>query len=265
MDWNTMSPSPECKHPTYYREILETINDFNLNTNAGTPDTPRSKTKQILKNAGLSKHQSAKVRKQLLLANVVQAQIENRRLGIKRMELDYVRGLKGGKILSKYKLGSEVSKLTVENTIYRNRRQREVERYRAHVLEFLMRDDNSRCNPGKQDKLKINGETRQTRILTDYLKNLHLKFLSENPEVKLSLASFCRLRPAHIKLTKFISRSCCFCTKHQTFALCTQALRKCGIDVPLNPEKCIEDAANIEKNERKHQPILHMGNGREFR
>ncbi|WAR31905.1 hypothetical protein MAR_034447 [Mya arenaria] len=79
------------------------------------------------------------------------------------------------------------------------------------------------------------------------LRNLHLKFLSENPEVKLSLASFCRLRPAHIKLTKFISRSCCFCTKHQTFALCTQALRKCGIDVPLNPEKCIEDAANIEK------------------
>ncbi|WAR01728.1 LOW QUALITY PROTEIN: hypothetical protein MAR_008286, partial [Mya arenaria] len=30
MDWNTMSPSPDRKHPTYYRKILETINDFNL-------------------------------------------------------------------------------------------------------------------------------------------------------------------------------------------------------------------------------------------
>lgn len=29
--------------------------------------------------------------------------------------------------------------------------------------------------------------------------------------------------------------------------MCTQALRKCGLTVPLNPEKFIENDTNIEK------------------
>ena len=224
------------------------------------PNTPRSKTKQMLADAGLNKKQSAKIRKQLLLANVMQTQVEKCRRGIKRSELGALRGLIGGRILSKYKLAKTVSKSTglgrnriakgvsgVSINVKSVRREREVERYKARVLTFLERDDNSRCNPGKQDKLKVNGETHQTRILTDYLKNLYLKFQSENPGVKLSLASFCRIRPANIKLTRFISRSCCLCTKHQNFALCTQSLRKCGLNVPLNPEKFVEDDAYIEK------------------
>ena len=96
-------------------------------------------------------------------------------------------------------------------------------------------DDNSRCNPGKQDKLEVNGETRQTRILTDYLKNLCSKFLGENPNAKLSLPLFCHIRPANIKLSKLISRNSCLCTRHQNFAICNQALRKLGLNVPLNP------------------------------
>jgi hypothetical protein len=33
---------------------------------------------------------------------------------------------------------------------------------------------------GKKDAVKVNGEKKQTRILNDYMKNLHDKFLSEN-------------------------------------------------------------------------------------
>jgi hypothetical protein len=175
---------------------------------------------------------------------------------MKQKEFGSLRGLIGAKILNKYRLGKELNKSTGigRNRIGKGvnitnvRRKREVERNRERVLDFLTRDDNSRCNPGKQDKLKVDGESRQTRILTDYLKNLYAKFLSENPGLKLSLASFCRIRPANIKLTRFISRSCCLCTKHQNFALCTQALRKCGVNVPLNPEKFIEDnSENMDK------------------
>jgi hypothetical protein len=66
-------------------------------------------------------------------------------------------------------------------------------------MDFMERDDNSRANPGKADKLKTERSTYQTRTLNDYLKNLHHKFLSENPGTKLSLASFCRIRPNYIR------------------------------------------------------------------
>ena len=30
MDWDNMSPSPDCKHPSFYRQITEVLNDSNL-------------------------------------------------------------------------------------------------------------------------------------------------------------------------------------------------------------------------------------------
>ena len=233
-----------------------TNTDKQIDRETQEPSTPRRKTEKILAEAGLNKAQSAKVRKHLLLSNVIQTEVEKCRRGMKQCDLGALRGSVGGKILAKYRLAEMVSKATglgrnrIAKTsvcVKKLRRKREVEGCRDRVLDFLMRDDNSRCNPGKQDKLKVNGETRQTRILTDYLKNLYLKFIGENPHVKLSLASFCRIRPANIRLTRFISRNSCLCTKHQNFALCSQALRKLGLNVPLNSEKFIEDDSNFEK------------------
>ena len=66
------------------------------------------------------------------------------------------------------------------------RMPREIEICRDCVLEFFKYDDNFRCNPGKRDALKINGETQQTRTLTAYLKSFYLKFLVATPNVKLS-------------------------------------------------------------------------------
>jgi hypothetical protein len=65
---------------------------------------------------------------------------------------------------------------------------------------------NSRQLTGKADKVKTGvHENTQTRVLTDYLSNLHAKFVSGNPTVKLSLASFQRIRPKHIRTTSFIT------------------------------------------------------------
>ena len=64
----------------------------------------------------------------------------------------------------------------------KQKRVREVRRYRDAVVTFMERDDNSRMLPGKADKVKTGvHESTQTRVLTDYLSNLHTKFLSENP------------------------------------------------------------------------------------
>ena len=110
------------------------------------------------------------------------------------------------------------------------------------VRDFFERDDNSRAQPGKSDvKKNEKGEKSQTRVLTDYLDNLFRKFRSENPEVKISLATFKRMRPKHILLMSLISRHTCLCTKHQNMALIAKAMKAAGLDVPLNPEHLIKE------------------------
>ena len=85
----------------------------------------------------------------------------------------------------------------------------------SKVASFLSRDDNSRMMPGKKDGW---GQI-QNRVLNDYMKNLHLKFLAENPEIKVSTGTFSKLRPSSIRLGNFLSKNTCLCTKHQNFAL----------------------------------------------
>ena len=119
----------------------------------------------------------------------------------------------------------------------KRKRNKNQEQYEGTIQIFLERDDNSRYQPGKADAKKNNdGVKVQTRVLTDYLSHLHDKFLSENPGLKLSCATFCRLRPRHILLTSLISGSSCLCTEHQNMTLKLRSLRREGVTVPLNPE-----------------------------
>lgn len=86
--------------------------------------------------------------------------------------------------------------------------------YEKEVHDFLELDDNSRCMPGKADvKKKSENFKRQTRILTDFMANLHMRFIEECPSIKLSRAKFCRIRPIHILTISFISRRTCLCTQ----------------------------------------------------
>ena len=49
----------------------------------------------------------------------------------------------------------------------------------VQVLNFHLRDNNSRAMPGKRcEKNVALGLKKQKRILTDYLYNLHVKFTS---------------------------------------------------------------------------------------
>ena len=90
----------------------------------------------------------------------------------------------------------------------------------SEVISFLRREDNCRVQPGKADvKKDTDGTKQQTVVLTDYMKNLHLKFLSENPDLKLSLSSFCSIRPKSVLLACFITRNACLCIRHQNMAL----------------------------------------------
>ena len=111
-----------------------------------------------------------------------------------------------------------------------NRRQRLVdhqERMRKLVQDFLSRDDNSRILPNKNDvKKNPDGIMQAKRTLTDYLESLHKKFCMENSQIKISRATFCRYRPAHILTVPFALRRTCLFTKHQNMSLKLKALKQ---------------------------------------
>lgn len=109
------------------------------------------------------------------------------------------------------------------------------------VQEFLSREDNCRVQLRKADVKK----GQQTSVLTDYMRNLYQKFVAENPNLKLSFATFCCLRPKHILLARYISRNACQCLRHQNVAFKLQAMRKIGIKISENPENICQHKDDI--------------------
>ena len=216
-----------------------------------SPRTPRSKTDAQIRAANLNGHQAKKIRRQLLLGNAIVDEVKSAKKQNLPSKMKAVHSVIAGRIVKKYRCVSQLCKATgfARNSMARTSskslsftkqsRLREVRRYKQDVMQFLERDDNSRHMPGKADKVKTGAGSTQKRVLTDYIGNLHKKFLSENPSVKLSLTSFQRIRPKYILPTAFITRHSSLCTKHQNMALLLKALRREGIDAPMNPESFI--------------------------
>ena len=75
--------------------------------------------------------------------------------------------------------------------------------------------------------------------LNGYVKNLHEKYLAEFPERKISLAMFCRFRPAYL-LVNFTSRNVCLCSRHQNLALKLKALKSIQVTGLTNPDSFIK-------------------------
>ena len=73
----------------------------------------------------------------------------------------------------------------------------------GHIIEVLEGEKGLKTVRGKEGPGK---EKKQKKILNDYTKNLHEKYLAEFPEIrKISLAMFCRFRPAYFLLVNFAS------------------------------------------------------------
>ena len=225
------------------------------------PLTPRRTTEKQIKSAGLNKTQAQKIRKQLFLGNVVFHEMKESAKDKNKRRKIQLYGTVAGKIVQKYncitKLSDELdinrkklSKVIKQGVdVLKARRKRVIAKLQDSVVNFLEREDNCRMQPGKKDTTKSGTEKVQTRVLTDYMSNLHQKYLSENPESKLSLATFCRIRPKYIHLTGCLSRNVCLCTKHQNVALKLQMMRNEGIDVSKNPEIFIKENQKVEKTQ----------------
>lgn len=227
----------------------------------GEPHTPKSKTKSQLDKCFSRKVSSnSKVRRQLLMSNVVSAEIAQKRGSKRRCLMRQMYGAVVGHLLHKYRCISQfsrsanvnrnlISKIIKDGISTTKQRKRVAHAHKKVVLSFLERDDNSRMQPGKKDAVKtVEGEV-QCRVLTDYIANLHEKFLSENPHIDLSLSTFRRMRPKHILTTTFLSRNTCLCTKHQNFAFKLKMLKNYGIITTTNPDEFVKHQINTIQKE----------------
>ena len=218
--------------------------------------TPTRLSKEL---TGLSPKRKASVKKQLLLGNAIIEEIKATKETTTLKGRHQLHSTLAGKITKKYRLMTSLSKKTgfsrnsLRRCNFKSIKSRTEQRasltkdLQDSIQSFMSREDNSRVQPGKSDaKKNQEGEKIQTIVLTDYLQNLHLKYLAENPNVKISLASFCRLRPKHILLAAFISRNACQCTRHQNMALKINALRKAGCELNQNPDKLQEAVENLD-------------------
>ena len=89
------------------------------------------------------------------------------------------------------------------------------------IQAFMRRPDNGFELPSKKDNVR-----RETRYaLADSLKHLHSKFIRERPSFAVSLSTFCRARPATVKLARFAQRQICLCKDHANFALMIDAAK----------------------------------------
>lgn len=250
-----------------YRSTQRSLQRIKVRLNRGQADvemTPNKQTEKEMKDANLDKIQREKLKKSLLFGNVLAKEINETKKATPMSKLKALHRVVSGKIVKKYKIikhlsyktglcRHQLSKSTTKNhQIRTSRRSSRLHKYKSEVVEFLKLEDNRRTQPGKNDAKRLKkGEKVQVHILTDYLHNLFNKFRSENPDTKMSLASFCRCRPKYIYKTAFTSRLSCLCTKHTNAALAVKALRRAGMEIPLNPERVAKDMPTNESMKEK--------------
>lgn len=93
----------------------------------------------------------------------------------------------------------------------KKRSLKEQGRYKDMVINFMERCDNTVVHPNKQEVKYVDGSLKAKRVLTDYIDNLYDKFRAENPEVKISRATFFRCRPSYILPVQFTAKRSCLC------------------------------------------------------
>ena len=221
------------------------------------PDTPQKITESQLDELQLTPRRRSKARRQLLPGNVMLAQVASNKNKCKTKQRHLMHQIFSGDLVRKYrcvKTVSRATKLSRTSILKRCREEKagiglmkegrmgKARRSQELVIKFMMREDNARMQPGKKDKVKADGENKQKLVLTDYLYNLHQKFLADYPNQTLCLRSFGRMRPKHIMLASFTSRNTCLCIKHQNMAFMIEAVRKSGVDLDRDPEKLPETA-----------------------
>ena len=187
------------------------------------PETPRTKTRKLLRY-----FPRKEVKKTLMFHNVLIDQIRKHYKKEKKMEKIRLARMVSGPVLRKYKFKThafKVFEVATRITKHKPKKNTLFHRLCQCVTNFYIRDDNSRIMSGLKNTVTVKKNKKQRRILNDSLKNLHLKYLSEN-NPSLSYTLFCRLRPFWVVFPTERDRNTCLCKLCENTELLAMALKK---------------------------------------
>ena len=220
---------------------------------ASNKSTPIKKAENLIRKSGLSPRTIPKVKKALVLQNVMLKGLKTSSKKSQKQVLTstsmHMKSTRCNAYLAKTlkvgrnRFGKNHSNLKTKTRI-------KAELLRRTVVSFMKRPDNASCCPGKNDKVKVGTKSEQKYILCDTLKNLHRKFLQENSSTQICFALFCKLRPKFIRPVSYAARRVCLCQKHQNMALKLKALRNMKLNtLPLCPDD-LKDTDLQEANQK---------------
>ena len=98
----------------------------------------------------------------------------------------------------------------------------------SKVEEFYCCDDTSRMAAGKKETVTRKKKKMQKRFLNDTMANLHKKYLSENPDSRMSYTLFCALHPFWVVHPTSADRDTCRCKRHENLQLKADKLHQLG-------------------------------------
>lgn len=178
---------------------------------------------ELLKNEGIKPQKCPQLKNTLIVHNCMVAELQQKNPREKKAFLS----------CKQVKISKVKSKMAKTLNIDRRRliKQRQTKRSsvsvdtKDKVIKFFHREDVSICLPGK-DTVKVRKKTCVKYVLTDFISNLYQKFLGENQQIVLSLATFHRLRPKNVCFVQYNKNKSCLCIYHQNVSLKLQALKK---------------------------------------
>ena len=218
--------------------------------NPGKTSVSRKKAESDLRAAGLAPPRHPNLMKRLTAHHAICDQLKSNNIKNKTLTKKSAEALVRSNIVRSAKCISYIANktftnrnCTTKNPSQPKQRQPELHReQREHIHQFFHRDDVSRVQPGQNDYTKLpSGEKVQTRILNDYLKNLHKKYCIEFPGKKICRALFCSLRPKNVKLAQFTNKIECLCIYHQNIALKLKAL-----NISSTPDHAVKEYTDEE-------------------
>jgi len=216
-----------------YRKRLQRLSAQNANVT----NTPRSKTKQLLRLFNLNK--GNEVRRTLIFHNALIDQLKE---SYKNGNRKSINKILAGNILKKYKF-----KVKARNAIgvhshqgCRKKQHSLSKRLENEVLAFFERDDVSTLTTGLKRTLTKKKVKRQKRLLQDTLHNLFKKFLEES-KINVSFTTFWRLKPFWVTYPTTQDRDTCLCKTCENTKILAFVLFKEGVVKSHNLEQLVKD------------------------
>ena len=165
--------------------------------------------------------------------------------------LEVVNGIK--KMLDK-KLATQVEEVVQEESPKSKIRVAD----RNRIVSFYYRKDVSYTFPGKKDYVIVKRtegkRVKMTKhVLMITLREAHSEFCSQEPDIKVGLDTFSRLRPANVLLRHKMPKNVCVCQYHININYLISALHQHEDDFPSNHRDLLKVTTcaleNMEKEE----------------